>query len=59
LPTCEECAQPFTSCSNQFAHPAMAPSMPTIDMALIEGDADEASGLAAPYMGHVMRFTYL
>ncbi|MGK0157398.1 MAG: hypothetical protein ACI89X_005023 [Planctomycetota bacterium] len=37
----------------------MAPSMPTIDMALIEGDADEASGLAAPYMGHVMRFTYL
>ncbi|MFT6082273.1 MAG: hypothetical protein ACJAQZ_004352 [Planctomycetota bacterium] len=38
---------------------SIAPSMPTIDMALIEGDADEASGLAAPYMGHVMRFTYL
>jgi hypothetical protein len=38
---------------------SIASSMPTIDMALIEGDADEASGLAAPYMGHVMRFTYL
>jgi hypothetical protein len=36
----------------------IAPSMPTMDMALIEGAAGDPSGLAAPYMGHVMRFTH-
>jgi hypothetical protein len=34
----------------------IASAMPGIDMALVEGHAAEAAGLAAVYMGHVLRF---
>jgi hypothetical protein len=36
----------------------VAPTSPAIDMVLIEGDPSEATGNAAVYMGHVIRFTY-
>lgn len=37
----------------------IANAAPTLDMALIEGDPTEATGLPHVYMGHVMRFEYL
>jgi hypothetical protein len=36
----------------------IANAAPTIELAMVEGDATEATGLPCPYMAHVMRFEY-
>jgi hypothetical protein len=36
----------------------IAPSIPTLDMALVEGHALEATGTATVHLAHVMRFEY-
>ena len=37
---------------------SIANTAPTIEMAMIEGDASSPTGMPRPYMGHVMRFEY-